>query len=810
MRFRLAGVVLALAAAVAIGQVPMYSDYPWGLLQSGVDKGPVWNLNCIPPLTCDTTAYGNGRIQLGDGGTSGLTLDDIVDGVTFGRPRLSGLTGGYVTLLQRSGINYATSTFLNSGLDTLDNLGDGASFARVSKTSLDGGSVLLDATLEGAFGKVSRAKLDGGSVVLDLTLDGTYSKTLAAGLTAGYVSKLDRGGSQYSTSTFFNTGLDTLDNVSEGTTFGKVNRGKLDGGAVVLDLALDGLYSKTLAAGITSGYVSSLSRGGASYSTNAFFNTSLDTLDNVGDGTTTARVAKAKLDGGSVVLDLTLDGTFAKVLTSALDAGYVTTVKRSGLTEPVENLFKKGSDTFSSVAGQLGSGQLAAGSVDTPSLQDLVVTAGKLNDGIPLAAYDEAGPAGIFSRSSTSSCTKQATYTDGDPAYIRFTYVAGALTAQVSTGLYTGTSTNLFTTKAVVRYRINTTTPDKLTSLTAVNTGNTAQTATTIWSADGAWHTAVFDLSAWTTPGALRLDLAAGSSSAAGSIDLAYAGTGNPASGTGALVSYQGRVGVNTASPSTRLEVSGAHVSARGLMCLNSTATNLAALTFYPEGNYAGAVYGDTDDSLRLGTVGATPVHVYTNNTNNIRLTVGANGNVSIAAPTSGNALSAAGVIESTASGYKFPDASTQTTSAGTFARATGDFSRSATTYADVTGMALTVTSGVTYEFEAYLIWQSAATTTGPGFSVNGPTNTLLDYVVEYQTNANATAGTLSARHDTAYDAMAALTTTTAATTSYVARIRGVLTPSANGTLAVRLRSSNATAVTIKAGSYLKLRPAST
>lgn len=106
MRFRLAGVVLALAAAVAIGQVPMYSDYPWGLLQDGVDKGPVWNLDCQSPIVCDVPSYGNGRISYAgsSGGGSPFKIALALSQTTR-NTTVTTVGGGYI-----SGSDYSGKT----------------------------------------------------------------------------------------------------------------------------------------------------------------------------------------------------------------------------------------------------------------------------------------------------------------------------------------------------------------------------------------------------------------------------------------------------------------------------------------------------------------------------------------------------------------------------------------------------------------------------------------------------------------------------------------------------------------------------
>lgn len=149
-------------------------------------------------------------------------------------------------------------------------------------------------------------------------------------------------------------------------------------------------------------------------------------------------------------------------------------------------------------------------------------------------------------------------------------------------------------------------------------------------------------------------------------------------------------------------------------------------------------------------------------------------------------------------------------TNAGTIYRLTSDFTTTSTAFVDITGLTHSVGLLQPWFFEARIIWQSNNTAGGPGFSVNSTgTISVLDYTVEYQTFANATGGTMTTRHDTAADAMAALATTTAANTSYVATIRGVLLTGtlASGTFSIRLRSSNALyTMTAKQGSYLIIR----
>lgn len=254
-------------------------------------------------------------------------------------------------------------------------------------------------------------------------------------------------------------------------------------------------------------------------------------------------------------------------------------------------------------------------------------------------------------------------------------------------------------------------------------------------------------------------------------------------------------LGVGTATPVTKLAVtSSTTVGSASTYGISTGATSSAAdLTLGADATYG---YIQTWNSKPL----------YINNQGNNIYT--GSGNVGIGTATVPSKLTVAGQVEATTTGFKFPDATTMSTNAGTIYRLITDFTTTSTTFVNVTGLTHAVDAGTAYFFEARLMWQSNNTAGGPGFSVDGPAPLLLSYTVEYQTFANATGGTMTTRHDTAFNAMAALTTTTAAATTYVATIRGVYVVSVSGgTLAVRLRSSNALyTMTAKAGSYLIVR----
>lgn len=125
----------------------------------------------------------------------------------------------------------------------------------------------------------------------------------------------------------------------------------------------------------------------------------------------------------------------------------------------------------------------------------------------------------------------------------------------------------------------------------------------------------------------------------------------------------------------------------------------------------------------------------------------------------------------------------------------------SANTIADVTGLNFPVTSGKTYWFEFHIQYTAAATTTGSRWSISGPTTTRLNYISEYSlTTTTSTRNT----QNTAYDLPAASNATSATTTSNWARIEGMITPSADGTVIARFASEvSSSAITALAGSVV-------
>ncbi len=122
--------------------------------------------------------------------------------------------------------------------------------------------------------------------------------------------------------------------------------------------------------------------------------------------------------------------------------------------------------------------------------------------------------------------------------------------------------------------------------------------------------------------------------------------------------------------------------------------------------------------------------------------------------------------------------------------------------YADVTGLSFPVKSSVTYSFRFFIVYSVLDINNGSAWSINGPTATM-SYMS--QLSGDPPSG---ANHNyglNAYNLPASTTSNTAATTSNIAVVEGIITPSANGTVIARFMSESASHdLTALAGSYVE------
>jgi hypothetical protein len=131
------------------------------------------------------------------------------------------------------------------------------------------------------------------------------------------------------------------------------------------------------------------------------------------------------------------------------------------------------------------------------------------------------------------------------------------------------------------------------------------------------------------------------------------------------------------------------------------------------------------------------------------------------------------------------------------------DVTNTTTSYADITSLSFSVTSGKQYYFKFVIPYTTSGTGNGAGFSINGPTVTHLSYYSFYPSAAVANTVTYNSGLSS-YDSPAASTLNTG-TLSALAFVEGIITPSANGTVIGRFRSENAAgnSIVAKAGSVV-------
>lgn len=143
--------------------------------------------------------------------------------------------------------------------------------------------------------------------------------------------------------------------------------------------------------------------------------------------------------------------------------------------------------------------------------------------------------------------------------------------------------------------------------------------------------------------------------------------------------------------------------------------------------------------------------------------------------------------------------------SPSTVIRLDGDVVNSTTSFADATGLTFTSVPNADYLLEAFLVYTSAATTTGLNLALNGPASPA-GVVGEWRVYTSATAAVL--RQFTAYNTGTASSGVLAAGSAQYAQFTGMLRTGATGG-AVTLRFASevaASAITLKAGSVLRVQ----
>jgi hypothetical protein len=132
------------------------------------------------------------------------------------------------------------------------------------------------------------------------------------------------------------------------------------------------------------------------------------------------------------------------------------------------------------------------------------------------------------------------------------------------------------------------------------------------------------------------------------------------------------------------------------------------------------------------------------------------------------------------------------------------DVVNSTTSFASITGLQFPVVAGEKYEFRFFIVYNSAATTTGAAFSINGPTLNSTNYV------STATISTTSRYSNVRAGYNVGTETSNSISSNNIAIIEGVIECGASGNVVATFKSGvAASAITVKAGnsyvSYSKI-----
>ncbi len=131
------------------------------------------------------------------------------------------------------------------------------------------------------------------------------------------------------------------------------------------------------------------------------------------------------------------------------------------------------------------------------------------------------------------------------------------------------------------------------------------------------------------------------------------------------------------------------------------------------------------------------------------------------------------------------------------------DSTGNACTMADVTGLSFAVASGSNYHFHASILYTAAAATTGSKFSVTSPSSPTL---LAFSNRSGLTNTTESFSYENTNDGGVCTTDSpSTAAQGNIATLEGMIRPSANGTLQLRMGTEvDTSAITVKAGSTLE------
>jgi hypothetical protein len=178
-------------------------------------------------------------------------------------------------------------------------------------------------------------------------------------------------------------------------------------------------------------------------------------------------------------------------------------------------------------------------------------------------------------------------------------------------------------------------------------------------------------------------------------------------------------------------------------------------------------------------------------------------GSVGIGTLNPGSKLTVNGTVESTTGGFKFPDATIQTTAGHRqLVSLSTDVATTSTTLVNITGLSFTVTSAGTYRFEAMITYNAFATTVGSKWGVDATAGSTLRSL---RTECGNTTTTSQINYTTTLNNSAVATSTgSPLTAGNISIVKGMVVLPAAGTLVIQFAAETTAGITVKAGSTLE------
>ncbi len=490
---------------------------------------------------------------------------------------------------------------------------------RIADGGILGGNIILGGigTPQLAINSVTNTIIGPSAITTDKIDAGAVTEALLAPLSVSAakiqdtaVTKVYRGTTVTNVTDLYNSVSDTLDLVKDGSSFGRIAKSQLDAGVVIRSVAAD-LSVFALDAGLAAkAAVSDFARDAGSAASADVSTFALD----AGRAVFATFAADAGLSAKAIAADFARDAgsaanadfardagsaASADLSTFALDAGravFAGFAADAGLSVAALYAGDAGLSVAALFAADAGNLQCTT-CVDATDIATAAVTTPKLDNGSTIMAWDE-GRGSLLAGRVTFTANGTMASPEVNQGYTSWGVTSGA------TDFYVETDIQFRTIKdrhASITYRTGGTTGWAASStMRLYNIANTGQSATATMYGDGNWHTAIFDISAFTGTGTIRFDpqdlgaaIGAGATFLVSNVAVGNLGVGPGGGHT--LSNYQGFVGINIAKPSALLHVA-------------SPTTTAPSLTWNAA---AGQILRSENSELAIGLSNSSPFPLY-------------------------------------------------------------------------------------------------------------------------------------------------------------------------------------------------------